>query len=108
MDIPPLAQTSQPPPKPVADLRPTADVAALVRDPRLAGATTSILPAPVGQIGEVSRSLIASSAGEAPTAIIQAERVLKPWGITMLPAAPEDEQAKAGVSQKEDVEEETG
>lgn len=105
MDIPPLAPTGQPPPIHAADLRPTADAAALMRDPRAAVATTSVLPAPVTQMAEVSRSLIASTAGEAPSAVARAERVLKPWGVTMLPATPEDDPGKSAIPRKEKLKE---
>jgi len=94
MDILPLAPTGQPPPTHVADLRPVAGAAALARDPRGAGAAASVLPAPVTQIAEVSRSLIASTADEAPAALARAERVLRPWGVAMLPATPDDDPGK--------------
>lgn len=108
MDIPPLAPTAQPPPIHAADLRPAADAAALMRDPRAAAAITSVLPAPVNQLAEVSRSLIASTAGEAPSAVALAERVLKPWGVTMLPATPEDDPGKAASPRNDKLEEDTG
>lgn len=98
MDILPLVHAStpnaaaaQPPPKIIADLRPAADAAALIRDPRPASAAMSILPAALSQLGEVSRSLIASAASEGPPATEQAQRALKPWGVTMLPATDTDD-----------------
>lgn len=82
--------SAQPPPRVVADLRPAADAAALMQDARPAGALSSVLPAPLAQVAEVSRSLLATAGEEGPTAVARAERVLKPWNIPMLPASLDD------------------
>lgn len=84
-------------PQHVADLRPSADAAALGRNPRPAAATAAVLPAgampvatlpaPTSQAGAISRCLIGATPVEVPgRAVTQAERVLKPWGVPMLPA----------------------
>lgn len=86
----PVLPTAQPSPKVTADLRPAADAAAMVHDPRPAVSSTSILPARLAQLAEVSRSLIATAADEGPPAAQRAERVLKPWGVMMLPAFDDD------------------
>ncbi|MBW7921361.1 MAG: hypothetical protein H3C51_04590 [Rubellimicrobium sp.] len=101
MDIPPLVlpgAVAQPPPQVAADLRPAADAAALVRDPRPAVAAASVLPAPLAQLAEVSRSLVAVAAEEGPPAVRQAQRVLKPWGVTMLPATDDDHPRRAATA----------
>lgn len=97
MDMAPLALTgtqtaalAQPPPRMTPDLRPVADSAALVHDARHAGSTSSILPAPLAQVAEVSRNLLATAQAEGPPAVARGERVLKPWGVTMLPATDDD------------------
>lgn len=101
----PDATTAQPPPKIIADLRPAADAAALIRDPRPASAAMSILPAAVSQLGEVSRSLIASTASEGPPAVEQAQRALKPWGVTMLPATDTDDPRATHLPRKDKTQE---
>ena len=79
------------PPLPVADLRPTADTAALVRDP-----TPEVpmpMPASIAQKGVVARTGLAS----ALDAAAKVQRVLKPYGVTMLPhARPDDPPARSG------------
>lgn len=91
----PLAQA--PVPIPQADLRPTADAAALVRDPQ--PYVPMPLPASNGQMGAVTESKVsASREGQAadPT-----ERVLKPYGVTMLPdQAKQQEQAEKDAADK--------
>lgn len=79
-------------PRMVADLRPTADAAALARDPRAAGASATppvaappaTQPATLSQLAEVSRSMIGQRVG----AVTEPQRVLKPWGVAMLPSDP--------------------
>lgn len=101
---PQTAPMMQPPPQITADLRPVADAAALAHDPRPASASTSILPAPLAQLAEVSRSLVASTADEGPLATQRAERVLKPWGVTMLPALDDDSPHPSGPGHESDRE----
>lgn len=115
MDIATLAppgapgmQTAQAPPRVVADLRPAADAAALVRDPHTAGRAAAVLPAPLAQMAEVSRSLLASAAAEGPAAVTRAERVLKPWGVTMLPATAGDDPRPAPARTTDPPEEQAG
>jgi len=50
-------------------------------------------PASSGQTAAITEAKIALSADAAPTALSQAERVLKPYGVTMLPEPPADSQA---------------
>ncbi len=79
-------------PRMVADLRPSADAAALARDPRAAAASAMLpvatQPAALSQTAEVSRSMIGQQVG----AITEPQRVLKPWGVAMLPADPAPQQ----------------
>jgi len=78
----PPAQTPAPIMK--ADMRPTADTAALVRDPR--PEVPLPIPASNGQSAAVTQSKVtASSKVEKTEAALQAERVLKPYGVAMLP-----------------------
>ena len=71
-----------PPPTLQADQRPTADTAAIVRDPR--PEIPLPIPASIAQKGAVVQARIASSdLGLAPT-----QRVLKPYGVVMLPQGP--------------------
>lgn len=42
----------------------------------------------VGQSAAITEAKIALSADDAPTALSQAERVLKPYGVAMLPDPP--------------------
>ena len=76
---------AQPAPPPVlhADLRPTADTAALVRDPR--PHVPMPMPASIAQKGAVAQAQL--SPDTAPVAAV--ERVLKPYGVVMLPQGPQ-------------------
>lgn len=47
-------------------------------------------PADVSQTAAVTEAKVALSVEAAPTALSQAERVLKPYGVTMLPEPPTD------------------
>ncbi|MBT8411570.1 MAG: hypothetical protein KJP02_07225 [Octadecabacter sp.] len=75
----------QAPPPPVADARPTADVAAVTKD------ATPFVPLPMAptQNALVSSAALSSDrqtpvkSGE--TGVSPAERTLKPYGVTMLP-----------------------
>lgn len=85
-------------PRHVADLRPTADAAALCRDPRAAIASAVLpavaLPAPTSQAAAVSRSLIGVTPVEQTgRTVAPPERVLKPWGVPMLPAEAKEASA---------------
>lgn len=80
--IGPPAQTPAPVMK--ADLRPTADTAALVRDPR--PEVPLPIPASNAQMAAVTQSRVtASTKVEEVDKALQAERVLKPYGVAMLP-----------------------
>lgn len=87
-------------PRYVQDLRPAADAAALANDNRPPAATAGMagalplptLPAPVSQIGAVSRSMLSADAPAATDAPQAVSRVLKPYGVAMLPAeVPRDD-----------------
>lgn len=71
-------------PIPTADLRPTADAAALRHDPSPVNPLP--LPPSLGQQAEVNQSRISTtkSIGE----VAEIERVLKPYGVNMLPDGP--------------------
>ena len=71
-----------PPPTLQSDQRPTADTAALVRDPR--PDIPLPMPASIAQKGAVAQARVAL--GE--TGPARVERVLKPYGVVMLPQGP--------------------
>lgn len=77
-------------PRVIADLRPTADAAALAHASRPETPLgTGWHPASASQAGAVNQSMLATApqkAAPAPIAPVDApERVLKPYGVTMLP-----------------------
>lgn len=76
---------AQPAPTPLVqpDLRPTADTAALVRDPQ--PEIPMPMPASIAQKGAVAEAQLAATF--APIASV--ERVLKPYGVVMLPQGPQ-------------------
>ncbi|SEW20281.1 hypothetical protein SAMN04488515_1570 [Cognatiyoonia koreensis] len=64
--------------------------------PAMAVAQTMPRPSETSQTAAVTEAKIALSAQDAPTALSQGERVLKPYGVTMLPEPPaEGEQPDA-------------
>lgn len=80
------------PPVLKADMRPTADVAALVRDPQ------PDLPLPIpasnGQNAAVAQSSVARKPELAEIeAVDPTQRVLKPYGVSMLPNLPDPAEA---------------
>ena len=80
--LPVAAARTGPPPIPQIDLRPNADTAALRRNPQRD--IPLPIPASIGQKGAVAQAQI-----ETPfDAIGQVERVLKPYGVVMLPHGP--------------------
>ena len=102
--------------RPVPDMRPAADAAAIRRDTKPALAVAAAMPSPPStlQIGAVSRSMISGATATEPggstriPAVAQAERTLKPYGISMLPAEerdapnrPEPEQSAADSTKAE-------
>ncbi|GGL64957.1 hypothetical protein [Wenxinia marina] len=79
-------------PRHTMDLRPAADAAAIARDP-LPDAPLGVpaaLPPQTAQVAAVSRALLDGSADAGPAPVRPPERVLKPWGIQMLPRAPDE------------------
>lgn len=76
---------TQPPPPPVADVRPTADAAAINKD------ATPYVPLPVTptQVGHISSAAMSTSKETdvklGDTGLLPVERTLKPYGVTMLP-----------------------
>jgi len=91
-----------PAPRPVPDMRPTADAAATRRDTKPALAIAAALPSPpsTSQIGAVNRSMISGATATEPGAtsqmptVQQVERTLKPYGISMLPGEDRDAPAR--------------
>jgi len=83
-------QPQQAPPPPLADARPTADVAAVTKD------ATPYVPLPMSptQNALISSAALSSDkqtpikSGE--TGVSPAERTLKPYGVTMLPNREQD------------------
>ena len=88
-------------PRPVADMRPTADAAATVRITKPALAVAMPTPPATSQVAEVSRSMLRAEAGVEGNAgdriapITMIERTLKPYGISMLPKSVEEAAAEA-------------
>ena len=93
----PVAVVHAPPPQHQVDTRPTADVAALVRDPR--PEVPMPMPASIAQKGAVAQAQIAGTA--APVAAV--ERVLKPYGVMMLPDAPTEGAPRTVAGNEEDA-----
>jgi hypothetical protein len=97
--VPPTAGTApQSAPLHLADRRPAADAAALARDPSpdlpLPPVAPTVPPSSV-QGAAVTRSLLAAGAAEGVPAVPPVERVLKPYGITMLPSEAARARAEA-------------
>ena len=83
-------------PRPVADMRPTADAAATVRITKPALPVAMPTPPATSQVAEVSRSMLRADTGAegnaddriAPVTMI--DRTLKPYGISMLPKSTQE------------------
>jgi hypothetical protein len=90
------------------DQRPAADAAVMARDTRPYVAMT-IAPTPVAglsQTAAVSRSNVAASAESlelAEKAVVEIDRTLKPYGVTMLPNGKPDTPATFPAPPVEDV-----
>lgn len=87
-----------PAPQMIADKRPTADAAAMARNPRpeTPMALPAVPPPSATQKAEVNRSLMGTTVipgVSEPNAVTPAERVLKPFGVTMLPHRAPDSSA---------------
>jgi hypothetical protein len=88
-----VAAPATPAPRPIADMRPTADAAATARITKPELPVAMPTPPATSQVAEVSRSMLGagvdadSSTKIAPVAMI--ERTLKPYGISMLPKSAE-------------------
>ena len=83
-----------------ADVRPTADAAALAKDP--SPTPSMAIPASLGQSGVVTETRLADSA-RTLSGLEPPERVLKPWGVAML---PERAQSERQIAAAEDAAEE--
>ncbi len=100
-----VAAPVMPAPRPVADMRPTADAAATVRITKPALPVAMPTPPATSQVAEVSRSMLTPDTGTelqagarvAPVTMI--ERTLKPFGISMLPNSAEEAAADATAEQ---------
>ncbi len=89
-----VSMTPQASPAPIlkADMRPTADIAAMVRDPQ--PAVPMPIPASNGQMAAVAQSSVARKPDlDDATPVDPTERVLKPYGVTMLPNLPDPAEA---------------
>ena len=98
MSLQPISSAAAPPtpaPVPRTDLRPTADTAALVRDPQ--PDIPLPVPASISQKSTVTQAKMSS----APVDVYAVQRVLKPYGVVMLPQGPAgqpaDEKADAAI-----------
>lgn len=86
----PISSVAAPPaPSPVmrTDLRPTADTAALVRDPQ--PDIPLPVPASISQKSTVTQAKMSSP----PVDVSAIQRVLKPYGVVMLPQGPAEQPA---------------
>jgi len=86
-------------PLPTADVRPTADTAAIVRDPQ--PDLPMPFPASMGQAAEVNQSRL--SVGASFGQVEEIERVLKPYNVTMLPHDPGENGKDDDVKADEDT-----
>ena len=89
MDIAPIHATA---PRPTADLRPSADAAALARDPTPHAplGVPAVPPTSPAQIAAVTQAVLNGTKVRPPTP------VLKPYGIETLPNLPRDMRARSG------------
>ena len=99
MDSPILMMGPNVAPTHKPDLRPTADAAAIARDP----IPDIPLPIPPTQLqkGAVNEARISDAARRAADGDKPVERVLKPFGVIMLPDGPQRSAAEAGESARE-------
>ncbi|WP_386682781.1 hypothetical protein [Loktanella sp. R86503] len=81
-----------------ADLRPTADTAALIRNPQ--PSIPLPIPASSGQNAVVVQTKLSLPADTAQPV----DRVLKPYGVTMLPHGPKPDDVKAESEAKTEAE----
>ena len=85
-----------PVPLPTMDHRPTADAAALARDP------TPFMPMPMSspytQKGAVAEARLTDTTRD----VTMVERVLKPYGVTMLPRSQTDTKTSTGLADAPD------
>jgi len=92
----------QPAPVPQADLRPTADAAAVARNP--SPTLSMAIPASMGQSGAVNASRMTETVTPKSEAV-PTERVLKPYGVAMLPerASPPAQEAATEADPQDEV-----
>lgn len=88
------APQSAPPPVARADVRPTADVAAMVRNPQ--PNIPLPIPANSGQTAAVVQAKLSSPADT----VSPIDRVLKPYGVTMLPHGPKSQEPEAETDER--------
>ena len=101
MDVPSIqavAQSSSPQPQP--DLRPTADAAAVARDP----SPEIPLPPSLSQQGVVSAGMLRGPSQTSEIkAVEEVGRTLKPYGISMLPSEEARETARDAAKAEADA-----
>lgn len=100
MDITATASVSTVP-RHTADLRPAADAAALARQPQPhlpLGPAAASQPPQSGQVAAISRALLDTSDTSKFPPLKEPPRVLKPYGIEMLPHRPDDPPDEASAS----------
>lgn len=103
--IQPVGAPTAPAPVATPDMRPTADAAALASDPQ--PDTPMPFPASLGQQAEVNQSRL--SPEDAIGEVEKVERVLKPYGVSMLPHDPgETAQSEADQAPQNDEREPEG
>ena len=114
MDFGSSAMAVQAAPLPVADTRPSADTAALVkaRAPDIAFAAPPAAPPSLSQSASVSRSMMLATGVEpaektrATGSGAEAQRTLKPYGIAMLPDTEKASEAQTAKADEADGTEE--
>lgn len=75
----------------ISDRRPTADAAAIARDPQ--PEIPLPIPSSIGQSAIVTESKIST------TKVVEIERTLKPYGVTMLPERVDENNASGDAPQ---------
>lgn len=87
-------------PTPLPDVRPTADAAAIARDP--SPTPSMAIPASMAQSGAVNESRMTDTSN-AVTSTKPTERVLKPFGVEMLPHSHEEAKQNATAEASEEA-----
>ena len=88
-------------PTPPSPAKMATQVATTAPTPNLAAPVALPKPSSTGQTAAVTEAKIALATKDAPTPMSEAERVLKPYGVTMLPEPPAESGAEIAESPEE-------